>query len=142
MVIPNLPNSENGRLRRDGNTVPNQTQYSSKEQVSDLILARTRFPVEKHEDVSGAREQRVKLTITLATRAKLPRSQSSANEIENFSEVCQTFCPLEQKVQHRPAKLAKPAVFGNWGVNQTQVPSIPSLPVSELVPIKHTLNFR
>ena len=36
IVNPNLRNSENGRLRRDGDTVPNQTQSSSKQQVSDL----------------------------------------------------------------------------------------------------------
>ena len=36
LVIQNLTNSENSRLQRDGNTVPSQTQNSSKQQVSDL----------------------------------------------------------------------------------------------------------
>ena len=59
MVIPNLPNSENGRLRGDGNTVPNQTQNASKTAGFRLILAKMRFPVEKHEDESGAWQQKL-----------------------------------------------------------------------------------
>ena len=39
-VIPNLPNSEEGRLRIDGDTVPKQTQISSKQQVSNLFWRR------------------------------------------------------------------------------------------------------
>ena len=35
LVVSNLPNSENGRLRRDGNAFLNQTHNSSKRQVSD-----------------------------------------------------------------------------------------------------------
>ena len=54
----------------------------------------TRFPVEKHEDESGAWQQRVKLPITVATPAKLPRSQSFANENENLSKVCQNLLPF------------------------------------------------
>ena len=64
-----------------------------------FILVKTRFPVEKYEDESGAWQQGVKLPITVATRAKSPHFQSSTNEIENLSKVCQTFCLLEQKVQ-------------------------------------------
>ena len=30
--------------------------------------------------------------------------------------------------------------FRNWGVNQTQSPSLPSPPFTELAPIKHTHN--
>ena len=80
-----------------------------------FILAKTRFPVEKHEDESG-RQQRVKLPITVATRVKLPRSQSSANEIENLPEVCQTFCPLEQKFQ-QACETCQTCRFRNLGVN-------------------------
>ena len=47
-----------------------------------------RFPVEKHEDKSGAWQQRVALPITVATRANLPRFHNSTNEIENLSKVC------------------------------------------------------
>ena len=57
-----------------------------------------RLPVENHEDESGAWQQRVKLPVAIATRAMSPRFQGSANEIENLSKVCQTFCLLEQKV--------------------------------------------
>ena len=67
-----------------------------------FILAKTRFPVEKHEDESSAWQQRVKLPITVATRAKSSRFQSSANEIENLSKVCQTICLSEQKVHRKP----------------------------------------
>ena len=51
-----------------------------------FILAKTRFPVEKHEDESGAWQQRVKLPITIAMRAKSPRFQNHANEIKNLSK--------------------------------------------------------
>ena len=43
LVIPNLPHSENGKLRRDGNTLPNQTKSSSKQQVSTLSWRRRGF---------------------------------------------------------------------------------------------------
>ena len=107
---------------------------------SRFILAKTRFPVEKHKDESGAWQQRVKLPITVATRAKSLRFQSSANEMENLSKVCQTIVTREptfwSRRFSRPAKPAKPAVFG-IGVNEIQIPILPSLPFSELVPIKH-----
>ena len=103
-----------------------------------FILAKTRFPVEKHEDESGAWQQRVNLTITVATRAKSPLFQSFANEIENLSEVCQTFCLMEWNVQ-QACQTCQTCCFRNWGVNQTQISSLPSLPFSELVPIKQTL---
>ena len=41
--------------------------------------------MENYEDEYGAWQQKVKLPITVATRAKLPGFQSSANEIENLS---------------------------------------------------------
>ena len=53
-----------------------------------FILTKTRLPAEKHEDESSAWQQRV----------KLPRFQSSANEVENLSKVCQTVSQLEKKV--------------------------------------------
>ena len=99
-----------------------------------FILSKTRLSVEKHEDESVSWQQRVKLPITVAAQAKLPRFQRSANEIENLSKVCHTFYLLEQKVQ----QACQTCRFWNWGVNQTQIPSLPSLLFSELVPIKHT----
>ena len=102
-----------------------------------FILAKTRFSVDKHEDESGAWQQRVKLPITVATLAKLIRLQSSVNGIEDLSKVCQTFCLLEQKVQ-QACQTCQTCRFRNWVVNQTQIPSYPSLPFSELIPIKHT----
>ena len=45
---------------------------------------------------------------------------------------------LWSKGLSRPFRPAKPAVFGILGVNQTQIPSVQSLPFSELVPIRHT----
>ena len=89
---------------------------------------------------SGAWQQRIELPITVATRAPSPRFQSSANEIENLSKVCQTFCLLEQKVQ-QACQTCQTCRFRNWGVKQTQIPSLPILPFSELVPIKHTLKY-
>ena len=103
-----------------------------------FILAKTRFPVEKYEDESGASQQRVKLPITVAMQAKLPRFQSSGKEIVNLSKVYQTFCLLEQKVQ-QACQTCQTCRFRNWGVNQTKIRSLPSLMFSELVPIKHTL---
>ena len=93
MVIPNLLNSENGRLRRDGNTVPNQTQNSSEQQVSDSSWRKRGFRLKKHKDESGAWQQRCQ------PPANSPRFQSFANENENLSKVCQTFRLLQQKVR-------------------------------------------
>ena len=78
-----------------------------------IFLGEEEVSVEKHEDESGAWQQRVKLPITLATRAKLPRSQSSANEIENLLKVCQTFCFLEQKVQ-QACQTSQTCRLRNW----------------------------
>ena len=44
-------------------------------------------------------------------------------------------CLLEQKVQ-KAFQTYQTYRFENFGVNQTQIPSLPSLPFSELVPIK------
>ena len=93
-----------------------ETQFPIKHKILQnsrsfrFILATTRFPVEKHEDESGAWQQRVKLPVTVATRAKSPRFQSSASEIENVSKVCQPFCFLEQKVQ----QACQACRFRNW----------------------------
>ena len=85
-----------------------------------FILAKTRFPVEKHEDESGAWQQNLKLLITVGTRAKSPRFQSSANQMENLSKLCQTFCLLKKKVQ-QACQTCQTCRFWNWGVNRTQV---------------------
>ena len=105
-----------------------------------FILAKTRIPVEKHEDESDAWQQRVNLSITAAIRAKSPRCQSPTNEIENLSKVCQTFCLLEQKGQ-QSCQTCQTCRFQNSVVNQTQIPRLPSLPLSEFVPIKYTLEL-
>ena len=70
MVIPNLPNSENSRLRKDGNTFPNQTHNSSKTAGFRFILTKARLPDEKRDYESGAWQRRVKLSITVATLSK------------------------------------------------------------------------
>ena len=110
-----------------------------KAEGSTFILAKTSFPVEKQEDEPGDWQQRVKLPIIAATRVKTPRFQSSGNEIENISRVCQTFCLLEQKVQ-QVCQTCQTCRFRNWdwGVNQTHIPNLPSLLFSELGPIKQT----
>ena len=131
---PNLPSSQNGRLRRDGKSSQSNTKFF-KAAGFRFILTKTRFLAEKHEDVSGAWQQRVKLPITVATRAKSPRFQSPADEIENLSKVCQT-CLLVQRAQ----QACQTCRFRNWGVNQTKIPNLPSLPFSVLVPLKHTHN--
>ena len=46
-----MPNSEIGRLRREGNTLFNRIKTSSKRQVSRFILAKTKFAVEKYEKI-------------------------------------------------------------------------------------------
>ena len=97
LVIPSLTNSENGRLRRDGNEIPYQTQNSSKQQVSSsfrVILRKTRFLVEKHEDESDTWQQKVKSPITVAMRANSPRFQSFQ---------------MKKKISQ---KSAKPSAFG------------------------------
>ena len=54
------------------------------------FMAKTTFPVDKHEDFSCAWQQQAKLpTTTIGKRANSPHFQSFANENENFSKVCQ-----------------------------------------------------
>ena len=130
MVIPKLPNSENGRLRRDGSMFPNQTQILQNRKFR-FIPVNTRFPAENMKT-------HMVLCNTVATRASWLRFQRFANSKDNLSEVCQTFCRLEQKVR-QAFQTCQTCRFLNWGINQAQVSSLPSLMFSELVPIKHTL---
>ena len=67
--------------------------------------------------------------IAIAARANLLRLQSFANENENPSKVCQTFRLL--KLQVRQAfQTYQASCFRNLVVNQTQIPSLASLPFS------------
>ena len=134
--LRSLPFSEFGRFGITNQTRPNTYFFQTAGfRFIDELSSRT-----AQLDKSGARQQRVKLLITVATRAKLPIFQSSANEIGNLSKVCQTFCLLEEKVK-QASQTCQTCRFRNWGVNQTQIPSLSSLPFSELVPIKHTLRM-
>ena len=73
---------------------------------------------------------------TIATCANLPRFQSSA-EKRNLSNVRQSYCLLQQRAQQA---LQTYLLIGfNLGVNQTQIPRLPILPFSDLLPIKHTI---
>ena len=123
------------------------TELETQFPIKHKILQDSRFeiypgedevPVKKHEAESGAWQQRVELPITVAARANSPRFLSSANEIENPSKVCQTFRLLEQKVQ-QACQTCQTCRFWNWEINQTQFPSLPSMPFSEVVPVKHIL---
>ena len=55
-------------------------------------------------------------------------------------KVCQTFCLFEQKVR-QAFQTCQTCRFRNLVVNQTQIPSLPRLPFSELAPIKHTPSY-
>ena len=136
-MIPSLPNSENGCLRRDGNTFPNQTQHSSKQQVSYSSWQKRGFQLKntKTSLVFGNKDRTDSITI-----ANSPRFQSFANKNENLSKVCQTFRLLELKAR-QAFQTCQTCRFRNLVVNQTQILSLPTLPFSELAPIKHTLTF-
>ena len=95
LVIPNLPNSENGRRRREWNAFPNQTQTL---QGFMFHPDKTRFPVGKHDYESGAWQQRLMLPITVATQANSPRFQTFANDNENLFKFYRTFYLSEQNV--------------------------------------------
>ena len=60
-----------------------ETQFPIKHKILQSsrfqIYAKAKFPVEEHEDDSVDWQQRVKLPITVATRAKSPRFQSLKN---------------------------------------------------------------
>ena len=103
-----------------------------------FILKKERFPLGKHNYESGTWQQRLKLPITIAMQAYLSRFQSFANENEDLSEVCLNFCLSEQNVQ-QAFQTCQICGFRNLGVDQTRILSLPSLPFSELVPIKHIL---
>ena len=119
--------------------MPNQKQNSSKQQVSDSPWRRRGFQLTdtKTSPVLGNKD-RIDST-TIAARANSPCFQSFANKNENLSKVCQTFGLLEQKVR-QAFQTCKTCRFRNLVVNQTQIPSLPSLLFSELAPIKHNLN--
>ena len=142
-MIPSLPNSEDGRLRRDGNTVPNQTQHSSKQQVSDSSWRKQDFHLKntKTSPVLGNKELNG-LYYRSSKSKKSPRFQSFVNENENLSKVCQASHLLEKKIRQafEACQTCQTCRFRNLVVSQTQIPSLPSLPFSELAPIKHTLN--
>ena len=124
-----------------------ETQFPIKHKILQnsrgfrIVLEKTRFPVEKHKNESGALQHSAKLPITVAMLAKSSYPQSSASEIENFPKVCKTFCLLEQKVlqAYHTCQTCQTYRFRNWEVNQTPIPSLPSVPFSELVPTKHSL---
>ena len=87
-------NSENGRLRKDGNTVPSQTENSSKhtfyrkyrkfnaENSFRYILMKARFPVDKYKDKSGAWQQEV-----ASSTSKFASFSEFAIENEHLSRV-------------------------------------------------------
>ena len=88
---------ENGRLRNDGNTVPNQTQNSSEQLVHWYSWFKIHpgenevFLVEKHEDESGSwqwamatKTEQTQLPFTIAAPANSPLFQTFKNENENF----------------------------------------------------------
>ena len=138
MVIPNLPNSENGRLRRDGNTVPNQTKNSSRQQISDSAWRKRGLQMKNAKTSLVLGNKAWTDSITIAARTNSPRFRSFAKENENLLKVSQTFRLLEQKVR-QAFQTCQTCRFRNLVVIQTQIPSLPSLPFSELAPIKHTL---
>ena len=123
----NLPSSENGRLRRDGNTVPNQTQNSSKQQISDLSSRRRGFQLKN-----------TKTSLVL----------SNASKVASFSEFCK---------YNRESLKSLPNLLSFEAEGLARLPNLPNLPfselgkqsntnsesskstVSELIPIKHTL---
>ena len=107
LVVPNLPNSENGRLRNTDCPIKHKIRQTA---GFRFILVKTSFPVEKHEDESGAWQQKV----------------------------CQTFRLLEQKVR-QAFQTCQTCRVRNWGVHQTQILSFPSLSFSKLAQIKNTL---
>lgn len=54
------------------------------------------------------------------------------NENKSRSEVCRNFCLLEQNIQ-KALNLPNLSRFENFGVNQTQIPSLPRLAFSESI---------
>ena len=81
----------------------------------------------------------------LATRIMLPITRSNVSKVASFSELCKwnrefLQSVLEQKFQ-QAYKICQTCHFRNWGINQTQILSLPSLPFSESVPIKHTVKL-
>ena len=83
-------------------------------------------------------------SITTAARANSPHFQSFTNENENLSKVCQTFRLLEQKVQQafQTCQTCQTCRFRNLVANQTQIPSLPSLPFQNCHQSNTSLNHR
>ena len=102
-------------------------------------MAKTKFPVEEHEDESSAWQQICTDSITIATQANSPRFQSFTNESENPSSA--KLCLLEQKVQET-FQTCQTCCFRTLGVNEAQILSLRRLPFLGLVPIKHTFSFK
>ena len=84
MVIPNLLNSENGRILRDGNIFPSQNTTLFKTAGLRFIMAKTRFPVVNTKK-SLVFDNKIALIFT--------------SENDNLCAVCQTFCLLKQVQQ-------------------------------------------
>ena len=113
-LLQSYPYFENGSICRDGNTFPNQKLNSSKQQASELTAI-----------------------------ANLPRFQSFSNKIENLFKICQTLCHMEQKAPQafQTCQTCQTRRFRNLGSIKTPILSLPSLPFSKLVPIKHALEM-
>ena len=63
-------------------------------------------------------------------------------EYVGFGFACRQGLLMKTRISPKSAKVQKAFQtyrFENFRVNQTQIPSLPSLPFSELVLIKHTL---
>ena len=125
MVITNLPNSENGRLRTDGNRAP----------IKHKILQNSRFQIYHGEDeVSSCKTQR--RVWCLATKSSDYRSSKKSPHFEfckgnrEKSAKPSTFWSRRLSI---PTKPAKPAVFGIGSQSNTNSESS-NLPFSELVP--------
>ena len=142
LIIPNIQNSENGRLRRDRNTLSSQTQNSSKHQVSDSSWRKWGFQLKntKMSPVLG-NEDRTD-SIAIAARANSLRFVSRVSQMKTrISPKSAEPSTCWSRRFGRPFKTAKTCRFRNLVVNQTQIPSLTSLLFTEFAPIKHTPNL-
>ena len=110
LVIPNLPNSEAVDFSETETNLKSDTKFF----IFRFIAMKTRFPVEKHDYESGARQLRVKLLINIATRANSSRFQIFADEKTGISPKSAKPSACWSRRLSRPSKPAKPAVFGIW----------------------------
>ena len=118
--------------------IKHKVLQSSRFQVYPGENDKTMFPIETREGESDAWQKKSRATDYRRNASKI--ASFSGFNIDNFSKLCQTLCLLEQKVQ-LACQTCQTCGFRNRGVNWTQIPSLPSLPFSELVPIRHTLRF-